>query len=981
LNEVIMNTTRCCLSLLLATAFLGGCTGATFHPADRIDNDGDGFFAVEDPSGELGDREYLVQLAATLAENGEELDLVAARLDCDDANDNTFPNAAEQCDGEDNDCDGGLADFEADLDDDGFSECAWEHGNDEALEDCNDDPTDLAAPFQHPDRPEICGYHPAVAALELGVPNEARSDGLLDDNCDGELLEGEVDQDLDGFTVCELVVDIRAEVQELLTGDCVDTSANVYPGQEPVTCLDSGDFNSGCGANDQSLATIFYRDIDGDNDGDADPTDDDGDGVPNVAFRTCQGVAPPGRWVAQPPLQPDQDPADVRIVNLDCDDFNPNQNGQDGDEDGFTTCPTLVDPELRRDCDDGNSDTHPNAEESCDAEDNDCDGDVDEDYDDDLDGSFRVTQADIDAGLPSINCAQRGTAELPYTEDCDDADPTREELDLDGDGESTCENDCNDGDPLQLSADNDNDGYNTCTAILDQFDCDDNDASLNQDDEDVDGFASCPNAQGLADCDDNNDQVYPNNGEVQCDGVADTDCDGLTDPLDADDDNDGESECAGDCNDQDPFINTADADGDGFSTCTGDCDDGEDTVFPGAPQVCDDGFADNDCNGSADANEADVDGDTDTLCDGDCNDFDPALNSLDADGDNSTPCQGDCDDGDSNLTHLTDDDGDGWTACGSFAGSDPISQAVPADCNDDDPLLNWTDVDGDAVATCSDPLDSVTVADCDDFDPAMHNEDRDSDTVSPCGDDGVAGTADDDCDDDEPLVSGEFSEVRDGLDNDCSGIADDGITDGTEPDVGDLAVVEILIGAPPETGDGPSEYFEIYNPSGTDMDLRGWEVEVSSTLTGGSSTYVFEPAVGPGEELVLGAGQRAVVARSANADAFGTDVADFYWAGAAFSDAGGSLTLSFEGRDVDTISWLPSDCISNCGATQSNPTFGGDSTWRVGHAIGLQNLGASPHLSNDAQENLCEELTEQVSGQIYGSPGSAQGQTGACEQS
>ena len=188
-----MNTTRCCLASLLLVAFLGGCTGAQFHPSDRIDEDGDGFFAVQDPSGELSDREYLI----ALQEENPELDLVDAKLDCDDGNDNTFPEAAEQCDGEDNDCNGSLADFEADLDGDGFSECAWEFDNDPARRDCNDDPSDAAAPFQHPDRPEICGYHPDVAGLELGVQNAARAGRLLDDNCDGELLDGEVDADLD----------------------------------------------------------------------------------------------------------------------------------------------------------------------------------------------------------------------------------------------------------------------------------------------------------------------------------------------------------------------------------------------------------------------------------------------------------------------------------------------------------------------------------------------------------------------------------------------------------------------------------------------------------------------------------------------------------------------------------------------------------------------------------------------------------------
>jgi hypothetical protein len=63
-----------------------------------------------------------------------------------------------------------------------------------------------------------------------------------------------------------------------------------------------------------------------------------------------------------------------------------------------------------------------------------------------------------------------------------------------------------------------------------------------------------------------------------------------------------------------------DADGDGFTVCEGDCDDDDNTVYPGAPELCD--GEDNDCDGAVPAGETDTDGDGYRVCEGDCNDSD-----------------------------------------------------------------------------------------------------------------------------------------------------------------------------------------------------------------------------------------------------------------------------------------------------------------------------------------------------------------------
>ena len=185
-----------------------------------------------------------------------------------------------------------------------------------------------------------------------------------------------------------------------------------------------------------------------------------------------------------------------------------------------------------------------------------------------------------------------------------------------------------------------------------------------------------------------------------------------------------------------PDDDIIDGDGDGVPEDE-DCDDGDSTVFPGAEEVCD--GLDNDCDGSIDEellitaySDTDDDGygDPDTateMCEleegfvednTDCNDSNPSVH----------PDQEDlCDGVDNDCDSETDEDAEVFTW--------------------------YLDDDGDGFG------DSET-------------------TTEACGDlppDGYA-VRGDDCDLDDPTVNPDAPERCDGIDNDCNGIVDDGVT-------------------------------------------------------------------------------------------------------------------------------------------------------------------------------------------------------------
>ena len=350
----------------------------------------------------------------------------------------------------------------------------------------------------------------------------------------------------------------------------------------------------------------------------------------------------------------------------DCNDEDADENWDDSDGDGWTTCDD--------DCDDNNADVYPDADEICNGEDEDCDGDVDEDFDNDNDGFVDGDNDDcVDAyAEANLDCDDSDEETNPEAYDVCDGDDNDcdgeidENSDMDGDGYTSCGDDGVAGTSDDDCMDSNPEIYPEAVEECDNTD-NDCDGDIDEDfDQDGDGHIECH-----TDCDDHDANTYVGAPEL-CDGV-DNDCDGM---IDEGFDTDGDGFVAGPNGECDAYLAPEDQ----------DCDDGDAAVYPGAPEQCN--GIDDDCDGTVDEDE-DADGDGYFTCQEpeDCDDTDANVfpgateacngyddncdgvvdEGFDADGDGYTTCNGDCDDGDAavnpGMTEVAgngiDDDCDG----------------------------------------------------------------------------------------------------------------------------------------------------------------------------------------------------------------------------------------------------------------------------------------------------------------------------------
>ena len=587
---------------------------------DAIDRDEDGFFYEDD----CNDMDASVYPGAEeipsdgIDQDCDGVDLVDADVDgwyndvdCDDSNPMIFPGAVEFCDGLFNDCNAPnwnvdlLPPSEADADLDGYIICQFDpetwFGSSLIIGgfDCND-----SDPNSYPGAEEI---------VADGIDQDCDGTDLYDDDGDGWSSDVDCDDndatlnlddvDGDGYPTCEQEICLSVQMFDSYGDSWNGGVLSVYGNGSllaELSCSGSASEEEICVLG--STEVVF--------DYDADEWEEENSYT--IIHQTT------GEQLFSDGPYPTEGEVFSHILHAvaDCDDNDPEKNGNDVDQDWYSSCDG--------DCDDENplynlDDNDGDGESSCDG-------------------------------------------------DCDDTDPMLGYADLDGDGWSRCEIDvCYELQLFDSWEDGWTDGYVSLTVegfewgqyaavgagqthticllstwsfsvsyTAGQWEQDNSyqlvaptgEVIFSDGPEPTTGDVFSSTVAVPVDCDDHNTSINPAATEIPDDGI-DQDCNGA-DLIDGD----GDGYYADiDCDDGDASLNLSDFDGDGTTSCAGDCIDT-----------------------SAFMNVNDVDGDGFSTCDLDCNDSDADLNWSDFDGDGYSSCGQDV----CFVLDMFDSYGDGW---------------------------------------------------------------------------------------------------------------------------------------------------------------------------------------------------------------------------------------------------------------------------------------------------------------------------------
>ncbi|MEI2675829.1 MAG: MopE-related protein [Chitinophagaceae bacterium] len=513
---------------------------------------------------------------------------VSDATDCNDADAAVNPGATEICNGIDDNCDGNIDEgvqntYYADMDGDTYGDassttmaCSAPEGYVSDATDCND-----ADGAVNPGATEVCNG--------------------IDDNCDGNTDEGventyyaDADGDTYGDAGSTTMACSAPEGYVSDATDCNDADGAVNPGATEVC----NGIDDNCDGNtDEGVENTYYADADGDTYGDAgsttmacsapegyvsDATDcNDADGAVNPgATEVCNGI---------------DDNCDGNTDEGVQNTYYADADGDTYGDAGSTTMACSA-PEGyvsdATDCNDADGAVNPGATEVCNGIDDNCDGNIDEGL------TFTTYYADADgdtygdAASTVTTCDGAPEGYVSDATDCNDADgavnPGATEV-CNG-IDDNCDGNIDEGVQTTYYADADGDTYGDAGSTT----------------------MACSAPEGYVadatDCNDADGAVNPGATEV-CNGIDDN-CDGNTDEgvlttfyADADGDTHGDAAASVDaCSAPEGYVASND-----------DCDDASSTVYPGAPEICNNGI-DEDCDGGIDVISTIAAGGPTTFC-------------------------------------------------------------------------------------------------------------------------------------------------------------------------------------------------------------------------------------------------------------------------------------------------------------------------------------------------------------------------------